>query len=94
MELERTLPSFVAESALGGERMPGGQSRWSAGRDLDWVPVRPEIVCEIEYDKVQGDRFRHGTRLLRLRQDKEPDTCTLDQVQPRLTGAGIRLLFP
>ncbi len=81
-EIERLLPSLVDESAIGGERMPGGQSRWSAGKELDWVPVRPEIVCEVRYDKLQGNRFRHGAGFLRLRQDKEPGQCSWDQVEP------------
>jgi ATP-dependent DNA ligase len=81
-ELEVTLPALAGESALQGERRPGGQSRWSAGKELDWVPVRPELVCEVRYDKLQGNRFRHGTRFLRLRPDKEPAECTWAQVEP------------
>jgi ATP-dependent DNA ligase len=81
-EIERLLPPLVDESAIGGERMPGGQSRWSAGRELDWVPVRPELVCEVRYDKLQGARFRHGAGFLRLRPDKQPRQCRWDQVQP------------
>ncbi|MGZ4410849.1 MAG: ATP-dependent DNA ligase [Gaiellaceae bacterium] len=84
-EIERILPALVDESAIGGERMPGGQSRWSAGRDLDWVPVRPEVVCEVRYDKLQGNRFRHGAGFLRLRPDKEPRQCGWDQVEPALS---------
>jgi ATP-dependent DNA ligase len=80
--LEELLPPLESESALGGKRIPGGQSRWSAGKELDWVPVRPELVCEVRYDKLQGNRFRHGTRFLRLRPDKEPHACTWDQVEP------------
>jgi ATP-dependent DNA ligase len=81
-ELERLLPPLAAESALQGERRPGGQSRWSAGKELDWVPVKPELVCEVRYDKLQRNRFRHGTRFLRLRPDKEPAECTWAQVEP------------
>ncbi|MDX6504421.1 MAG: hypothetical protein QOE29_1546 [Gaiellaceae bacterium] len=81
-ELERILPPLAGESALQGERRPGGQSRWSAGKELDWVPVRPELVCEVRYDKLQGNRFRHGTRFLRLRPDKAPAECTWAQVEP------------
>jgi ATP-dependent DNA ligase len=81
-ELERILPPLAGESALQGERRPGGQSRWSAGKELDWVPVSPELVCEVRYDKLQGNRFRHGTRFLRLRPDKEPAECTWAQVEP------------
>jgi ATP-dependent DNA ligase len=81
-ELELVLPALVDESAIVGGRMPGGHSRWSAGRELDWVPVRPEVVCEVRYDKLQGRRFRHGAGFLRLRPDKAPLQCTWDQVQP------------
>jgi ATP-dependent DNA ligase len=62
--------------------MPGGESRWSQGKDLEWVEVRPEIVCEVRYDKMESDRFRHGTRFLRFRPDKDPAQCTWDQVRP------------
>src|SRR3712207_7315998 len=49
----------------------------------DWNPVKPELVCEVRYDKLQGDRFRHGTKFLRFRLDKEPEQCTWDQVRPK-----------
>ena len=62
--------------------MPGGESRWSQGKDLEWVEVRPEIVCEVRYDKMEAERFRHGTRFLRFRPDKDPRECTWDQVRP------------
>jgi ATP-dependent DNA ligase len=81
-ELERILPPLAGDSALQGERRPGGQSRWSAGKELDWVPVRPELVVEVRYDKLQRNRFRHGTRFLRLRPDKDAAECTWAQVEP------------
>ena len=56
-------------------RMPGGQSRWSAGKDLSWEPLRIERVCEVKYDHLQGDRFRHATIFLRWRPDKSPSEC-------------------
>jgi ATP-dependent DNA ligase len=87
-EIERLLPRLVDESAIRGERMPGGQSRWSAGKELDWVPVRPEVVCEVRYDKLQGNRIRHGAGFLRLRPDKEPEQCGWDQVQPPRSAPG------
>jgi ATP-dependent DNA ligase len=62
------------------QRMPGGQSRWSAGKDLSWEPVRIERVCEVKYDHLQGDRFRHATVFLRWRPDKEPRDCRYDQL--------------
>ena len=61
-------------------RMPGGQSRWSAGKDLSWEPLRIERVCEVKYDHMQGDRFRHGTTFLRWRADKRPADCTYGQL--------------
>jgi ATP-dependent DNA ligase len=62
-------------------RMPGGQSRWSAGKDLSWEPLRPERVCEVKYDHMQGDRFRHGALFLRWRPDKRPQDCRYDQLE-------------
>ena len=61
--------------------MPGGQSRWSRGKDTEWVAVRPELVCEVAYDKLEaGERFRHATRFLRWRTDKPPRKCGFDQI--------------
>jgi ATP-dependent DNA ligase len=62
-------------------RMPGGQSRWSAGKDLSWEPVRLERVCEVKYDHLQGNRFRHATQFLRWRPDKTPADCRYDQLE-------------
>ena len=62
-------------------RMPGGQSRWSAGKDLSWEPLRIERVCEVKYDHLQGDRFRHATIFLRWRPDKKPTDCRYDQLE-------------
>jgi ATP-dependent DNA ligase len=62
-------------------RMPGGQSRWSAGKDLSWEPVRIERVCEVKYDHMQGDRFRHGAIFQRWRPDKRPADCRYDQLE-------------
>ncbi len=63
------------------QRMPGGQSRWSAGKDLSWEPVRIERVCEVKYDHMQGDRFRHAATFLRWRDDKPPADCTYAQLE-------------
>jgi ATP-dependent DNA ligase len=63
-----------------GVRMPGGQSRWSAGKDLSWEPLRIERVCEVKYDHLQGDRFRHATVFVRWRPDKRPADCRYDQL--------------
>ena len=62
-------------------RMPGGQSRWSAGKDLSWEPLRIERVCEVKYDHLQGDRFRHAAIFLRWRPDKSPSDCRYDQLE-------------
>jgi ATP-dependent DNA ligase len=62
-------------------RMPGGQSRWSAGKDLSWEPLRLERVCEVKYDHLQGDRFRHAAIFVRWRPDKKPADCTYDQLE-------------
>ncbi len=84
-----------AEATESGTRMPGGQSRWNAGRDLSWEPLRPELVVEVRYDHLQGDRFRHAGQFVRFRDDREPASCTysqLEEVAPaelaRLFGAG------
>jgi ATP-dependent DNA ligase len=62
-------------------RMPGGQSRWSAGKDLSWEPLRVERVCEVKYDHMQGQRFRHAAVFLRWRADKSPLDCRYDQLE-------------
>jgi ATP-dependent DNA ligase len=64
-----------------GSRMPGAQSRWSAGKDLSWEPLRVERVCEVKYDHLQGDRFRHAAVFLRWRPDKPPRDCRYDQLE-------------
>jgi ATP-dependent DNA ligase len=61
--------------------MPGGQSRWSAGKDLSWEPLRIERVCEVKYDHMEGDRFRHATVFQRWRPDKKPKACRYDQLE-------------
>jgi ATP-dependent DNA ligase len=62
-------------------RMPGAQSRWSAGKDLSWEPLRVERVCEVRYDHMQGDRFRHAAVFERWRPDKPPADCTYAQLE-------------
>ncbi len=64
-------------------RVPGGPSRWSSGKSGDWEPVRPELVCEVEYDYFSQGRFRHGSKLLRWRPDKKPKDCLMEQVTSR-----------
>ena len=70
-----------AGAAAEGSRMPGAQSRWSAGKDLSWEPLRIERVCEVKYDHMQGDRFRHAAIFLRWRPDKLPQDCRYDQLE-------------
>jgi ATP-dependent DNA ligase len=72
--LEDGAESFV------GARAPGGPSRWSAGKDTAWVTVRPELVCEVAFDRIQSGRIRHAATFLRWRPDREPRTCTWAQV--------------
>jgi ATP-dependent DNA ligase len=67
---------------LDGEWGPGGQSRWSQGKDQEWFSIEPVLVCEVSYDYMQsGQRFRHATGFIRWRDDKRPDECTMDQVE-------------
>ena len=76
-------PGANGPRRAGGEmtRMPGGQSRWSAGKDLSWEPLRIERVCEVKYDHMQGDRFRHAAVFQRWRPDKPPGDCRYDQLE-------------
>jgi ATP-dependent DNA ligase len=73
----------AARAAAGetGQRMPGATSRWNRDRDLSWEPLRAEWVCEVGYDHLQGDRFRHATTFLRWRPDKPPAACRYDQLE-------------
>ena len=76
---------WASAMAEAGGRMPGAQSRWNAGKDQSWEPVRPELVVEVRYDHLQGDRFRHGTTFVRFREDRTPESCTyaqLDEAAP------------
>ena len=70
-----------AGAAAEPSRMPGAHSRWSAGKDLSWEPLRIERVCEVKYDHLQGDRFRHAAIFLRWRPDKRPQDCRYDQLE-------------
>jgi len=74
-------PQAAAPIAETGQRMPGATSRWNRGKNLSWEPLRPERVCEVAYDHLQGDRFRHATHFLRWRPDKEPRSCRYDQLE-------------
>jgi ATP-dependent DNA ligase len=86
-KLERLIesPGFTG-------RAPGGPSRWSTKRSMEWQPLRAELVVEVSYDHFTGGRFRHGTRLLRWRPDKAPEQCRMEQVQSA-AGASLELLL-
>lgn len=78
---EHPWRDWAEASAHMTTRMPGGQSRWSAGKDLSWEPLRVERVCEVKYDHLQGSRFRHAATFLRWRADKPPRACRYDQLE-------------
>ncbi|MET0482289.1 MAG: ATP-dependent DNA ligase [Aestuariivirgaceae bacterium] len=79
-ELTRMLEALVEPPGFTGDA-PGGPSRWSTERSADWQPLRPELVVEVRYDHVTGNRFRHGTTLVRWRKDKAPAQCTFEQLE-------------
>ena len=74
-ELVKTLKPFET-----GERGSGDPSRWDADRELEWFSLRPELVVEITYDHTSGGRIRHGSKIVRWREDKDPKSCSLDQL--------------
>jgi ATP-dependent DNA ligase len=74
------LPGFTGSA-------PGGPSRWASERSTEWQPLRPVLVCEVRYDHFSGDRFRHGTKFLRWRPDKDPRQCRFDQLAGRGANA-------
>src|SRR6266851_1113169 len=81
-EILEKLAPLKGEGSFGGGRTPGQPSRWNQGRDTAWVGVAPKLVCEVAFDHLQGDRFRHATRFLRWRPDKPPRECTYEQLRP------------
>ena len=94
---EHPWREWAEASGPGVTRMPGGQSRWSAGKDLSWEPLRIERVCEVKYDHMQGARFRHAAVFQRWRTDKRPGDCRYDQLEvttpyelEKVFGAGRR----
>jgi ATP-dependent DNA ligase len=80
--LTRKLEKLIAPPGFTGNA-PGGPSRWSTKRSGEWQPLKPALVVEVCYDHFSGDRFRHGTRLMRWRPDKSPRQCTMDQVKQK-----------
>jgi ATP-dependent DNA ligase len=77
----RTWAEAHAEAIAAGQRVPGATSRWNAGKDLSWEPLRVERVCEVAYDHMQGTRFRHAAQFVRWRPDKRPLDCRYDQLE-------------
>ncbi|HWH32787.1 MAG TPA: ATP-dependent DNA ligase, partial [Egibacteraceae bacterium] len=86
--LERLLPLVRQDSFGDAARKPGQESRWSGGKDMSWTAVAPELVCEVSYDQLTGERFRHATRFERWRPDKAPEQCGMDQLE-RPDGPGF-----
>jgi ATP-dependent DNA ligase len=80
--LTKKLKSLAGPSGFTGNA-PGGPSRWATKRSAEWVPLKPKLVVEVCYDHFTGERFRHGTRLLRWRPDKAPKQCTMDQIKQK-----------
>ena len=78
---ENALESHPWREWAGPQRVPGMQSRWSAGKDLSWEPLRPELVAEVAYEHMQGTRFRHMAHFRRWRPDKPPAACTYAQLE-------------
>jgi ATP-dependent DNA ligase len=90
VEIYRRFMELVSEESFGDQaRTPGGISRWSADKDLSWTPIEPGVVVEVSYDQLEGDRFRHATRFHRWRPDKDPEQCTMAQLE-RPEGPGFR----
>lgn len=79
-KLKKILEPKISAPGFTGSA-PGGPSRWSTARSTEWQPLKPELVCEVQYDHFSGGRFRHGTKFLRWRPDKAPRKCTRDQVE-------------
>ena len=80
LEKLKRPPGFTGQA-------PGGPSRWSTERSGEWEPLRPILVIEVRFDHVTGDRFRHGTKLLRWRPDKAPAQCTFVQIEAPVAGS-------
>jgi ATP-dependent DNA ligase len=83
LERLRGGPGFTGDA-------PGGPSRWSTERSAEWVPLKPKLVVEVQYDHVTGRRFRHGTRLVRWRPDKAPRQCLVNQLQREARPSRLR----
>ena len=83
-ELVEFLAPYISDdnvAGFGSGRTPGAPSRWTGDRDMTWVRLRPELVCEVTFDCLQGPRFRHAATFQRWRHDKPPTACTFDQIE-------------
>jgi ATP-dependent DNA ligase len=90
--MTKMLEALIAPPGFTG-KAPGGPSRWSTERSGEWEPVKPKLVVEVRYDHVTGDRFRHGTKLVRFRPDKAPKQCTFEQIAPQTLPRNVKLLL-
>lgn len=91
--LTKKLEAMRAENPF-EVRVPGGPSRWATEKTGEWEPVKPKLVCEVEYDYFSQGRFRHGSKFLRWRPDKDPQQCTMEQVlPPKAKGKTLKGMF-
>jgi ATP-dependent DNA ligase len=78
---EHPWGSWAEQTESTVDRMPGAVSRWTGKKDLSWVALRPELVCEVAYEHMEGTRFRHTARFRRWRTDRTPESCTYEQLE-------------
>jgi ATP-dependent DNA ligase len=90
--MTKMLEALIEPPGFTG-KAPGGPSRWSTERTGEWEPLKPKLVVEVRYDHVTGDRFRHGTKLVRFRPDKAPRQCTFEQIEPEALPRNVKLLL-
>ena len=81
-EVLAKLKPLEGSGSFGDGRTPGSPSRWTGAKDLSWVSIEPSLVCEVNFEKLQGERFRHAARFLRWRPDKDPRGCDYSQLEP------------
>ena len=94
-EFSKVEQALVVEPVVGGrQRMPGGGSRWNAGKDLSWVPLRIELVAEVTFGQLQEGRFRHGSQFVHWRTDRKPKSCTYDQLEVATPVPFARVVRP
>jgi ATP-dependent DNA ligase len=91
-KLKSVLKPYMGGSGFTG-RAPGGPSRWSTERSGEWEPLEPKLVCEVRYDHFSGGRFRHGTKFLRWRPDKDPRSCTYEQLETGKSSGELKKIL-